>query len=133
MLKNKKGFTLIELLAVIVILAIILAIAVPSISGIINNARKSGFEADVKMIITGIEYQTLQSTINDTITPPAVGDIIANIDDYGANPANYTAAEITSLDPITVTITSADNSQFGAWTVTGATRNSVTASAPVTP
>jgi type IV pilus assembly protein PilA len=133
MLKNKKGFTLIELLAVIVILAIILAIAVPGISGIINNSRRSAFEADVKMIITGIEYQTLQSTIDNTVTPPAVGDITANIDDYGANPANYTAASITSLDPITVSITSAANSQFGAWTVTGATKASVTATAVTTP
>ena len=35
----KKGFTLVELLAVIVILAIILAIAVPTISSMIDNSR----------------------------------------------------------------------------------------------
>ncbi|HHT38309.1 MAG TPA: prepilin-type N-terminal cleavage/methylation domain-containing protein [Mollicutes bacterium] len=133
MLKKKKGFTLVELLAVIVILAIILAIAVPGISGIINNSRRSAFEADVKMIITGIEYQILQSTIDTDITTPAVGDILANIDDYGADPTNYTAAEITSLDPITVTITSSANSEFGAWTATGATKASVTATPVTTP
>jgi type IV pilus assembly protein PilA len=132
MLREKRGFTLIELLAVIVILAIILAIAVPSISGIINNARKSGFEADVKMIITGIEYQTLQATADPAVTPPAVGDILANIADYGGNPANYAAASITALNPITVSITSSADSKFGAWTATGATKASVTATA-VTP
>ena len=36
LLKNEKGFTLIELLAVIVILGIIAAIAIPSIGGIIQ-------------------------------------------------------------------------------------------------
>ena len=127
MFKKQNGFTLVELLAVIVILAIILAIAVPSISGIINNSKKSAFEADVKMIITGIEYKTLQSTVDSTLTAPAVSDISDNIADFGGNPANYTAAEITSLDPITVTITSASSSKFGAWTATAATRNSVTA------
>ena len=83
MLKKKKGFTLVELLAVIVILAIILAIAVPGISGIINNSRRSAFEADVKMIITGIEYQICNQQLI-LISTPAVGDILANIDDYGA-------------------------------------------------
>ena len=62
MLKNKKGFTLVELLAVIVILAIILAIAIPGISGIINRAKKGVFESNVKMIITGIEYKVLEAT-----------------------------------------------------------------------
>lgn len=38
-LKNKKGFTLIELLAVVVILAIIGAIAMGAISGIIQGNR----------------------------------------------------------------------------------------------
>jgi type IV pilus assembly protein PilA len=122
MLKNKKGFTLVELLAVIVILAIILAIAVPSISGMITNAKKSAFEDDVKMIITGIEYQTLEASVDGTVTAPAVGDILANLDDYGANPSDYTAASITSLDPITINVTSADNSKFGGWTATGATK-----------
>ena len=130
MLKNKKGFTLVELLAVIVILAIILAIAVPGISGIINSAKKGSFESDVKMIITGIEYSVLESSVDTSVTVPAVGDILANLDDYGADPTNYTAASITSMNPITVTITSASTSEFGAWTTVGATKSAVTATAP---
>jgi type IV pilus assembly protein PilA len=123
MLKNKKGFTLVELLAVIVILAIILAIAVPSISGMISNAKKSAFEDSVKMIITGIEYKSLEATVGTPDVVPAVGDITADLDHYGANVSDYTAASITSLTPVTVTITSAASSKFGAWTTTGATKS----------
>lgn len=125
MLKSKKGFTLVELLAVIVILAIILAIAVPGISGIINSARRGAFESDAKMIVTGIEYQVLEATADPTKTAPTAGDILANLDDFGANPANYTAASITSMDPITITLTSSADSEFGAFTAT-ATRSTVT-------
>lgn len=42
-MKNNKGFTLIELLAVIVILAVLLAIAIPAVSKYINDAKKSTF------------------------------------------------------------------------------------------
>lgn len=43
MKKNNKGFTLIELLAVIIILALIMAIAIPSILDTMNQARKESF------------------------------------------------------------------------------------------
>ena len=36
---NKKGITLIELLAVIVILGVIMAIAIPSMTGYIANSK----------------------------------------------------------------------------------------------
>ena len=44
---NKKGFTLVELLGVIVLLAIILAIAVPTISNIIKESRRETFKKSV--------------------------------------------------------------------------------------
>ena len=125
MLKNKKGFTLVELLAVIVILAIILAIAIPGISGIINSAKKGAFESDAKMIVTGIEYRVLEASVDPTKTAPVVGDITATVGDFGANPANYTTISIDSMNPITITVTTAATSEFGAWTAT-ATKTSVT-------
>ena len=127
MSSNKKGFTLVELLAVIVILAIILAIAVPGISGLIGNTRKGAFESDVKMIITGIEYKVLEASLNDGITLPSEGsNITSSIDEYGADPNNYSSVTIVSYDPVTISVTSKADSKFGAWTATNATRSSVT-------
>jgi type IV pilus assembly protein PilA len=45
-LKNDKGLTLVELLAVIVILGIIAAIAVPSIGNIIEKSRADAVKAE---------------------------------------------------------------------------------------
>lgn len=50
-LKNEKGLTLIELLAVIVILAIVLAIAIPAIGNIIENSRLNGVKSDAINVI----------------------------------------------------------------------------------
>ena len=54
---NKKGFTLVELLAVIVILALIMAIAVVSMSGIMTSARNSTFKETGVQIINGVQQQ----------------------------------------------------------------------------
>lgn len=45
---NKKGFTLIEILAVIIIISILLLIAIPSISGYIEESRQKAYVATVK-------------------------------------------------------------------------------------
>lgn len=53
-MKNKKGFTLIELLAVIVILAILLAIAIPQVSKYITRSRKDSLIATAKDFVSAV-------------------------------------------------------------------------------
>ncbi len=52
---NKKGFTLIELLATIVLLAIIVAIAVPAVNGMIDKGKKENCSSLKKGIIKAAE------------------------------------------------------------------------------
>ncbi|WP_181349728.1 prepilin-type N-terminal cleavage/methylation domain-containing protein [Thalassobacillus sp. CUG 92003] len=51
LVKQEKGFTLIELLAVIVILGIIAAIAVPAIGSIIGDAEEDAHDANALSLL----------------------------------------------------------------------------------
>ena len=59
---NKKGFTLIELLAVIVILGVLLAIAVPAVTKYINSSKKSTFISNVKQYADSARTEALAGT-----------------------------------------------------------------------
>jgi len=117
--KNKKGFTLVELLAVIVILAIILAIAIPSITGLIDSQRESAFESNIKMIIKGVEYKLLEEPGHvidaDSVAP------------YGGDDTQFNGIYIRSVDGvITIDAKAASDGKFAGYCTIEATYNSVT-------
>ena len=52
---NQKGFTLVEILATLVVLAILMAITVPNITGIISNNKQSVGKEDVGKMVSGVK------------------------------------------------------------------------------
>ena len=73
MKKNNKGFTLIELLAVIVILAILVAVAIPSVTKYLNDARKRSMQNEAAELVTAARTYI----VANNITKP--GKFIFNI------------------------------------------------------
>lgn len=56
---NKKGFTLIELLAVIVILALLVAIAIPAVTKYLNTSREGVFRDNAATAISAVRTYTI--------------------------------------------------------------------------
>ena len=80
----KKGFTLIELLAVIVILAIIALIAVPTITGLVEKARKGSVEQSANGYIDAVDKQIALNLMDSDDT----NNIDEGIYDYPMNGYN---------------------------------------------
>lgn len=57
LLRNKKGFTLIELIVVILILAVLAAILVPSIMNYVGKARDSRDQANARTLWSEISIK----------------------------------------------------------------------------
>ena len=67
-LKNEKGLTLVELLAVIVILGIIAAIAIPSIGNIIKNSRVNAVKADAQNVLAAANLYFIENATDRCLT-----------------------------------------------------------------
>jgi type IV pilus assembly protein PilA len=81
-LKNQKGLTLIELLAVIVILGIVAAIAVPSIGGLINKSEKDAEVAEAIQIISAAKLHVASSAPSASqteLTSTQLGSYLDNV------------------------------------------------------
>ena len=69
---NKSGFTLVELLAVIVILATIVMIAAPSVTGYLESSRKKAYVLNAKQVVEAVANDVL---INGSKTAYNMEDI----------------------------------------------------------
>lgn len=88
-LKNQRGLTLVELLAVIVILGIIAAIAVPSIGGLINKTKDDSKVAEAVQIINAAKLAHASKANKNTWTHngKAYGTTYAEGNKYKIGPA----------------------------------------------
>lgn len=72
-MKKKNGFTLVELLAVIVVLALIMVIAIPSVLDTMASSRRSTFQEYITKVVTNTEtLYTSDSSENGNIAGAGV-------------------------------------------------------------
>lgn len=112
-LRNEKGLTLIELLAVIVILGIIAAIAIPMIGNVVSESREKAQVNEALNIISAakqyyaMEEKSNQETVTYTITS-------------GSNPlANYININPKTGESIEVSFNGTE------WSISGHDANTV--------
>ena len=79
---NRKGFTLVELLAVIVILAIVVGVSIPSVTSIINGAKTSAMKTALESAVDYIADQYDIYNIDTTATTGLVGKLYDESGDW---------------------------------------------------
>ena len=103
-LKSKKGFTLVELMIVVVIMAILVAVAVPIYSAVTANERKKTCQGNQRNIISQITNTAMSdpSFLKITADDTAGADIVITTNDSGddiaANGINDSAVCTTAGD-----------------------------------
>lgn len=106
MLKNERGLTLIELLAVVVILGIIAAIAVPAIGGIINKSKEDAAVAEASQIIDATKlYITNEDPAFNAQGTLTITQATDDLDKYLDKTSDFSMSVAKSNDSFTYTIT----------------------------
>ncbi len=82
-MKSKKGFTLVELMIVVVIMAILVAVAVPIFSAVTKNARIKTCEANRREIISQLNNYAMGSVDGEQHAYTTGADLTIEIADDG--------------------------------------------------
>lgn len=120
---NKKGFTLVELLAVIVILAVIMVITIPTVLGSMTTAREKAFESAVATIEEYLQKQYDYSQVGSDISgvTPVITSFSATETELGSagiEAAGYSTSDISAVkyklvgSRVEVTCATANGSNF---------------------
>ncbi len=77
---NKKGFTLVELVIVVAVMAILVAVAIPTISSITGEAKTNVQNSNAQTIESMIKLAEAESTLSAGVIEKALYDAKLGID-----------------------------------------------------
>ncbi len=95
-LADEKGFTLVELLVVVLILAALLAIAVPAYINFVGGSQSTAAAADVREAVTDANAYYANNSSYTGMTPPS----LASNYDSGLQISNGDSTGIVSIKPL---------------------------------
>ena len=96
-MKSKKGFSLVELMIVVVIMAILVAVAVPIFNSVTGNAREKTCIDNQRQIMTGITNLFMGEGISGT------GEAVVTFSSSGIAETTTDAVKTFSGGEITIT------------------------------
>ena len=101
---NEKGFTLVEIIAVLIILGILAAVAVPRYMSLTDDARNSAAMAAVAEGKARVNQAAASYILRHAGTLPAAGDFAAS--DFGTDAGDFSIAyDVTGTTSVKVTAT----------------------------
>lgn len=143
--QEEKGITLIELLAVIVIIGVIAAIAVPLITGVINDTKVNARSATANQLFEAAKLRsiaqnngvvkgthTLGQLVTDQyiqggLTDPKTGNALADTTQVNLDNMNSTTATV-----VTIVISGGETINYTAGQLKVGARGTAPATAPTT-
>lgn len=119
-LVNKKAFTIMEMLIVVAIIAVLVAIAIPTFNGALTKSKEA---ADVANLRANYAEQTVKYLTGDSDDFPATGDALKDeLKEDLNDDTKLTVTPTTAGDSYTITytatkLTNKDNGKTFTWTL----------------
>lgn len=104
MLKNEKGFTLIEIIAVLVILGILAAIAVPKYLSLMDQSRMNAAQSAIAEVKARASGYYASQTLSASATP-TMASVMASVTTTPDVGSDFTVTAASSATSITITVT----------------------------